>query len=200
MLRARLSAEELGPVFSYPYGQDHSWDVARYREQVPKTIGPAFPLAFTFSNDNEHVAALTQSQIQDVWWLHVAAQEISSVLHPVYFVPRDAGGVNYYALVKLPAGFQETYRESLQWFFSHGPLQLALRNSANIRTGEVKWDACVETYPAGISELCNHKVDDKLVLSTRRPHGTETKGSDFGVKVFESGKMAIDALQKETAY
>ncbi|ROV90449.1 hypothetical protein VSDG_08417 [Cytospora chrysosperma] len=64
--------------------------------------------------------------------------------------------------------------------------------AANIRTAEAKWDACVEAYPARIPELCNHKVDDKLVLSTRRPHSTETNATGFEAKSFETRLKAVE--------
>ncbi len=44
--------------------------------------------AFSFDNDNENVASLTQGQVQDGFWVHEAAVEIRRKKLPAYFVPR----------------------------------------------------------------------------------------------------------------
>lgn len=198
-LEARLSVDELGPVFSYPYGQEHSWDPARYTEQHPDITGPAFPRAFTFSDDNEHVAALTQSQVQDVWWLFVASIDIASHWHPIYFVPLGDGHDRYYGLVQLPADFKKVHEDAWRRFLKDGSLQLNLRDRIVEPEATATWDARVVDYPAGKPQLRDHKVDDKLVLMVWRTRD-EKKGSDFPAKVFETGKEASEALKQGPAF
>lgn len=60
--------------------------VLSQRTKVPNARLLVFP------NENEHLAALTQSEIQDVMWVHQASKEIRKKFLRAYFIsPSDVG-------------------------------------------------------------------------------------------------------------
>ncbi|CEI42076.1 unnamed protein product [Fusarium venenatum] len=59
----------------FGYGEVHTWDMARYGEQVPELIGHAFYPRVRFENANERDTALTQMHVQDVWHFNAALEE-----------------------------------------------------------------------------------------------------------------------------
>ncbi|OPB40617.1 hypothetical protein A0O28_0006970 [Trichoderma guizhouense] len=102
--------------FRYPYGEEHFWDESRYDEILPETKGKQFPSDITFDNYNEHMAALTQCQVQDIMWVQKAAFEIAEIPLRAYFVPARDGPVDeckfFYAIVPLGKAFLEKYEEA----------------------------------------------------------------------------------------
>ncbi|XEU94804.1 hypothetical protein FSHL1_000088 [Fusarium sambucinum] len=49
----------------YGFGEVHTWDMARYNEQIPKLRGRAFGSTVRFENTNERDTAFTQMHVQD---------------------------------------------------------------------------------------------------------------------------------------
>ncbi|KAK1766326.1 DNA helicase [Phialemonium atrogriseum] len=106
----------LGDPFSYPYGTEHSWDMARYKTMLLKTKGHQFAPASRFINDNEHVACLTQSVVQDTFWLEQDAETIRNRNFSAYFVTTGHGAVDqmstFYTIVSLNPTFYSEFEIS----------------------------------------------------------------------------------------
>lgn len=50
-----------------------------YKELIEEAQGHKFAPFWSFDDDNEHVAALVHSQVQDVMWLDTAVEEIANI-------------------------------------------------------------------------------------------------------------------------
>ncbi|KAL6407075.1 hypothetical protein AUP68_09901 [Ilyonectria robusta] len=121
---------DLPEPFSYPFGTEHSWDIERYPKQVHgnkvpsyrvwlslgsftnESKGKQFLAGWSYDDDNSHLAAVTQSQVQDVFWLHEASVAIKEHLLPAYFVkkPSASGQARrYYAIIRLTFDFKGRY-------------------------------------------------------------------------------------------
>ena len=70
--------DRLPPPFSYPYGTEQSWDVARYKEMIRDNKGHQFAATFGYDTDNDHMTVVTQLNVQDVVWLDDEAKAVSS--------------------------------------------------------------------------------------------------------------------------
>ncbi|KAK3290860.1 P-loop containing nucleoside triphosphate hydrolase protein [Chaetomium fimeti] len=106
----------LPPPFSYPYGTEHTLrldekgipDMSQYARLLEDTKSrEMFRPAFSYDDDNSHVAVVTQTVVQDEFWLHRAAGEIATVKSPAYFV--DHGQGRYYVIVALRKSLMEEY-------------------------------------------------------------------------------------------
>jgi hypothetical protein len=192
-----------GP-FRYPYGEQHFWDEGRYEEMLPRTKGPQFNRAWSFDNDNEHLAALTQSQVQDVMWIHKASREIVEIRFKAYFIntqdcpPQQCN--LFYAIVPLNKLFLARYKDIWRRIIKSGFLTLKLLHNEE---GEdpASWDARIQEFSRSIVILNNHPTDNcDLVLQVRRPCQTEAaKQPEFEVKVFSDRRAATLAFQEDKA-
>ncbi|KAJ4855659.1 hypothetical protein T069G_09027 [Trichoderma breve] len=185
--------------FGYSYGEEHSWNDARYDEMLPETKGKQFPLALTFDNDNEHVAALTQSQVQDIMWVHKAALEIAEIPLRAYFVPARDGPVYecklFYAIVPLGRAFLEKYKEAWRRLTKDPLLTLNLWDDKQDEV-PVPWTASIQEAMRGIDALDCYPVDvNDLVLYVRRPRNQDLKRDPISVKVCRDRTSATVALQ-----
>ncbi|KAM0524166.1 hypothetical protein ACHAPE_001427 [Trichoderma viride] len=198
-LRMNLDAELPAP-FRYPYGEEHFWDEARYDEMLPKTKGGQFKRAWSFDNDNEHLSALTQSQVQDVMWLHKASQEIAETKFRAYFInPQNcppAEASLFYAIVPLHNEFLAAYEDAWRALTKSGFLTLRLHDD-KIDKEPAKWEARIQEASKTLDILQNHPVDrSDLVLHVRRPKQHQhARDPDFEVKVYEQRRLANIALQ-----
>lgn len=64
-------AREFTPKFphEYPYGSRHEWDIARYRKQIDWQNSNPFQAMFVHDSQNHAQTAITQSAIQDVFFI-----------------------------------------------------------------------------------------------------------------------------------
>ncbi|KAM0187543.1 hypothetical protein ACHAPI_011080 [Fusarium lateritium] len=60
----------------YGFGENHTWDMTRYGQQIPKNRGCSFTPEIRFQNANERDTALTQTHVQDVWDFQDALEDI----------------------------------------------------------------------------------------------------------------------------
>ncbi|RFU75706.1 dna helicase [Trichoderma arundinaceum] len=102
------------PAFTYPYGTQQHWSMGRYYEMRPRTKGHRFSPALSYCDDNDHIAVLTQSQVQDVFWLDVAAKKILTVRFRAYFVPENSSPISeatkfFYVILPLNQKFRDEY-------------------------------------------------------------------------------------------
>jgi hypothetical protein len=186
--------------FRYPYGEDHFWSVERYEEMLPETKGHQFKPSWSFDNDNEHLAALTQSQVQDVMWIHKASQKIAEAMFRAYFVkPLSCPPAEcsiFYAIITMD---KNSLRSEDAWYtlIKSGYLRLCLYDSEEDEY-PAKWEARVQEAPKTLDILTGHAVDrSDLVLQVRRPKPTQhTRRPDFDVKVYGDRRAANNALDQ----
>lgn len=200
----RQWTQKLAGPFRYPYGEVHFWDEGLYAELLPATKGPQFARAWTFDNDNEHLAALTQSQVQDIMWVHDAAVEIAATSLRAYFVPTRGGPVEecnfFYVVVPLGKEFMDKYEETWRRLTSSGLLTLNVWDHEAHEDDElaVPWIARIQEVSRGIDVLDCHPSDvNDLILHVRRPRKEDMKRDDIPVKVFTDRRAANMALQKD---
>lgn len=165
----RKNWNNLGPPFSYPYGTNHSWDEDRFPSQIHDNKGRQFLPARTYSDDNAHLAAMSQSQVQDIWWLNEAAVDISRQKLPAYFVKPDQsdGDEAYFVIIPLPPDFRKRYNSAWRQLASSCyPLKLNLYKGAE----SVTWDAKIQGRDKSISDLnIKHAIKNTdLILDVRR--------------------------------
>ncbi|KAM0249671.1 hypothetical protein ACHAQJ_008968 [Trichoderma viride] len=189
-------SQPLPPPPRYPYGEEHFWSVERYDDILPKTKGPQFPPAWTFDNDNEHLAALSHSQAQDVMWIHNAAMEIGKIHFRAYFItsgyedPQDCRDLN--VIVPLGKDFLAQYEQPWRLLVESGLLKLHLFDNEDDES-PAEWKARIEEA----FHVDVHPVDiNDLVLRVRRPSPTSTQRPDFEVKAFRSRTDANVALRQ----
>lgn len=188
--------QPLPPPLRYPYGQEHSWSYERYCDLISENKGPQFPTAWSFDNDNDHLTALTQSEIQDVMWVHQEAMKIGEIFFRAYFIaPAGVHPQNcreFYAIVTLGEPFLERYRQPWSRLVNSGSLQLLLFDH-NSDMGPAEWNARVAE---GFS-MAGHPVSNEdLVLQVQRPRPTDIdRRPDFEVTAFDSRWRADNAKE-----
>ncbi|KAM0249672.1 hypothetical protein ACHAQJ_008969 [Trichoderma viride] len=193
--------QEMPAPFRYPYGEEHFWSEERYDEMLPKTKGPQFNPAWSFDNDNEHLAALTQSQVQDVIWIHKASQVIAKAKFRAYFInPQDCSPVDcnqFYVLVPLGKEFMIQHENAWRMLTKSGFLKLRLFNNEEDEDEiPAKWDARIQEAAKGLDIMELHLTDTSdLILQVRRPSQIARR-PDFEVQVFADRRAANIALRK----
>lgn len=204
---SKFAADKIGPVVSYPYGEEHSWDLERYDAMLPNCRGQKFEPAPYFNNDVKQVAVVTQSEVQDVWWLYRVAEEVKEKKLPAYLVPlRDDSRQYYYAIMSKPGRLDEAFgvpaaKIDPAWrrFMKLGQLVLHMGKSDGTDGGD--WDAQIVESPRNIHALKDHNIDNihDLVFFVRRPNVPESKGIDFELASFDSRDAANQALKQNVA-
>lgn len=188
----------LPPRFSYPYGTEHSWDLDRYKKQYDEIKGEEFSVAWNFEGDNDHLAVVAQTHIQDVMWLYVAAAEIRKTKVSVYFVPLAQRPNVFYVVVPLTKEFRERYMAEWHRLTRTEVFRLALFKTWASEKPEGDWDAKIVARPEKIDELrAQHPVtDNEVVLVVRRPLPVQkNRGPDFDVITFADRSTANRVLK-----
>ncbi|KAF3070219.1 hypothetical protein CFAM422_006697 [Trichoderma lentiforme] len=152
--------------------------------------------AITFDNDNEHIAALTQCQVQDIIWVHKAALEIAEIPLQAYFVPARDSPVEecnfFYAIFPPGKVFLEKYEEAWRRLTKDQLLTLNLWDDEQDET------ARIQEATRGIDALDCHPVDvNDLVLYVRRPRDQDLKRDRISVKVFRDRTSATNCVSLE---
>ncbi|KAF4469844.1 DNA helicase [Fusarium albosuccineum] len=191
---AKLHAE-----FIYPYGNEHHWDINRYLDQLRHIKGPQFAPSWSYDDDNSHLTAVTQSQVQDVMWLYVEALEISNERRPAYFVSKPATpneSPRYYVIVKMDPEFWDRFRDDWHHLARRYRLSLLMHDVP----GELPraWPARIQNLPEHIDALNQHPVPvNDLVLEVTRslsPQGRVNEfESRFNLRLHET-KAKVDAI------
>jgi hypothetical protein len=87
-------SERQHPVFTYPYGNDHSWDENKFRRLLDETKSDKpFTANLSYRDNNSFVAVNVQFNVQDSFWLDAAAREIAAARWPAYFVDSGKDGM-----------------------------------------------------------------------------------------------------------
>ncbi|KAM0254015.1 hypothetical protein ACHAQJ_006985 [Trichoderma viride] len=195
--------QPLPPPFRYPYGEEHFWSEERYDDMLPKTRGPQFAPSWAFDNDNEHLAALTQSQVQDIMWIHKVAQEINEIKFRAYFInsghdePQDCK--EFFVIVPLGEEFLAQFEQPWLRLTKSGFLKLRLFDDKGDEDKDpAKWDARIQEAPRGLDAMNLHPVYiNDFVLRVRRPQSKQlARRPDFQVKVYSNRTTASIELHK----
>ncbi|KPM45180.1 hypothetical protein AK830_g1349 [Neonectria ditissima] len=186
--------------FSYPYGTDHTWNESKFQSLLERERGHQFAPCWGFREDNEHLAALVHSQVQDVMWVHNAAQAIGDVMFRAYFVTIGDNEIDqYFAIIPQTLLFREQFDSAWCRLIKDGTLQLRIWDDG-ISDGEVNsalWDAKMIDHPKSLDALSSHPLEKyDLVLMVRRAMDYR-RGPDFEVKTFGDRASADYALQQD---
>ncbi|KAL7955999.1 hypothetical protein V8C34DRAFT_306941 [Trichoderma compactum] len=154
--------------------------------------------AFSFDNDNEHLAAMTQSQVQDVIWIHKGAQDIAGIRFRAYFISANEGARSgeFYVIVLLDDDFMRRFKDTWQTLVKDEFLQLKMFDGDNDET-PASWDVMIMDHPRGLTAMAGHQTDkDDFVLRVRRPQQSQPqRRPDFNVCVFRDRRTANDWFQ-----
>jgi hypothetical protein len=86
----KLDEQHLPAHFTYPYGDNHAYNLNNYRMIFSRTKSKKqFLPAYAFDDLNSFLAVSVQAVIQDFLWLHVEAEKMSYTRLPAYFVARS---------------------------------------------------------------------------------------------------------------
>ncbi|KAF4497036.1 DNA helicase [Fusarium agapanthi] len=71
-----LGSTQNSSTFRYPYSEDFSWDLTRFEKELQENKGQQFAPLYSHPADVSHMIAVSQSIVQDVLWLHQAAERV----------------------------------------------------------------------------------------------------------------------------
>ncbi|KLU89532.1 hypothetical protein MAPG_08503 [Magnaporthiopsis poae ATCC 64411] len=196
-----------GPsTFDYGYGNVFYWDEDRYHAQFsdPRLRGHQFAMNYMHSSDENHVTAVSQAAVQDVFWLHVKARELLTYRLSAYAVTVGSSGNDkaYYFIIEFSAPLLGKSQGAIDRLVKGevGMYMLAFDEDGDMIA---RWDATLVENPNTIEQLSiDHRTDPKteLVLLVCRPksdgHGHE--GSEFSPKTFPVKTAALAAKEKSS--
>lgn len=183
-VRRHLDLDCLPSPTTFPYGTVHNFDMDRYAEDASTWGGDHYPPSLTFRNDSVHVAVVSQSVVQDFWWLHLAKEAIEQTVIPVYFVPRDPDSDRaYHVVVPVPKSIRLVYDNAWRRFVKQEFLHVKLFeycgqvwdtvDSKGERLPIPVWYATIVESPSHVKALKDngHLAYDSeaLVLCVHRP-------------------------------
>ncbi|KAL7943375.1 hypothetical protein V8C42DRAFT_346827 [Trichoderma barbatum] len=191
--------ERVRPPFCYYYGTEHHWDLERYRKMAFKLKGRPFAITWNYHDNNEYLTAMTQSQVQDIFWLTDASRRIFDTRLRAYFVPTDNLppahiNINFYAIVPLDQPFLKEHAAALRCIINDDTLRLNIHASDHDKM-PVEWMAQVVDSSDTIEALENHHLDDyDLVLAVRqgRPSWKNIKLKTFNSRVIANAALEVN--------
>ncbi|KAK7413376.1 hypothetical protein QQX98_007753 [Neonectria punicea] len=65
--------------FSYGFGDEHTWNLERYTETIPRNRGLCFEPRIRYDDSNQRNTCLTQMHVQDVWDFDAALKEMAKI-------------------------------------------------------------------------------------------------------------------------
>jgi hypothetical protein len=154
------------PPFSYPYGDDHSWDVEKYRNLLIATRSTSqFTPVHQYDDNNSFVAVATQFNVQDgmypgfrfvsmsdvsVLWLDEAARHMATEKFGAYFVRVPGQQQMAYVIVALSKDFREDYDMAWRRLTKNVGLTLLVHDMRDVENREDPLELYVplHAYPA----------------------------------------------------
>ncbi|KAG7135392.1 putative ATP-dependent helicase like protein [Verticillium longisporum] len=186
-----VKENNLPPPFALPYGEDHSYNPDRSHD-----------------TDNDHLAIVTQSEVQDVFWVEQDAVALRKDKTPVYFVPRDLDTAvedvrRFFAIMPRDKAFWARYKEAWARLWKDLNIQLFLYyNKAEELTSGI-WDAKLILHPKSREELAtlHPTTDDDLVFEVWRPRDdNKACGPDYrNCASISFGSQMVDCERKVNA-
>ncbi|KAK0717371.1 hypothetical protein B0T26DRAFT_295410 [Lasiosphaeria miniovina] len=202
--------QTLQAPFEYPYGTEHSFDrkkLDRLRALYAQHKGPQFRHACVYDDENSQVAVVTQSCIQDVFWLHEAAREILATKWRVYFVPtttieHGAEARSFYVVVPPTAEWRTAHNAAWRRLVKGEKVYLHLYPSSdNEGRSSKRWECTILSHLGNHGALASHPTAaHELVLTTvRRDTPMADSGEAQTLAVFGSRDQANRALKSSAA-
>lgn len=201
-IRRRLDPDNIPQTTVFPYGTVHNFDLDRYASDAPTWAGDHYPPSLLFRNDNDHVAVVSQSVVQDFWWLHLAREAIAQNVMPVYFVPREQESDHiYYVVVPVPAFIKSAHEDAWHRFVTQDSIRVQLFEYCGQVWDEVDsngnalpipiWHASIVQSPDQVRVLREngHLEHDPeaLVLRVQRPSSDQRRAMpDFVLTEFNT--------------
>ncbi|KAM0325791.1 hypothetical protein ACHAQA_007093 [Verticillium albo-atrum] len=192
MVVKKLIHDDLMPAdFTYPYGNEHKWNPDLYAEQLVKCRGPKqFLAAFSYRNDNDHLAVVSQSVVQDFFWLEKEIMNLREDKTPIYFVPRNMDVApeecrSFYVVMPRENAFSQRYSNAWPRLTKNLSLQLMLYSQKHDSLTGGIWNCKLVQHPNSIDELrrLHPTTDDDLVFEAWRPDLEDrSNGPEYDVK------------------
>ncbi|KAK4149095.1 P-loop containing nucleoside triphosphate hydrolase protein [Chaetomidium leptoderma] len=193
----------LPPPFSYPYGSEHDWpsdaesrnpDLSRYANLLADTKSPEmFRPAFSYDDDNSHVAVVTQSAVQDEFWLYQAARSIERSSVRAYLADNGQGW--YYAILPLPKAFMDKYGDAWRRLAKDNEVYLDFEEQIEgVEPNPQSWLCTIVGHPEQDFRANHSVLDHEVILQCRQPFADREK---FVPKTF-STRAAANASQKRS--
>ncbi|KAL7809835.1 P-loop containing nucleoside triphosphate hydrolase protein [Trichoderma aethiopicum] len=185
------------PPFAYPYGTDQGWNVSRFKELIKANKGGQFLAAYSHDDDNHHMTAVNQSNVQDAMWLDDAAIKIAATKFPAYFVRPDSGAPTadtdrFFVVVAMRKGFREEHDAVWHRLTGSKTFLLYLYDNPDGTEPDAKWECKIVNRPA----IKRHETAmHELVLLVRRPKRADMN-PNYVVKDFGDREEADDALKQ----
>jgi hypothetical protein len=82
----------------------------------------------SYHDDNSYVTVVTQSDIQDIFWIHQAAREIKKVRSPAYMVPRGNDNSRYYVVIALSKAFLDRFDAAWRRLTKDGQVKISFHD------------------------------------------------------------------------
>lgn len=208
----RKANELMGPLegpstFDYGYGNAFHWDENRYQAQFsdPRLRGPQFAMHYMHSSDENHVTAVSQAAVQDVFWLDVKARQLLTQRLSAYAVPVGSSDNDkeYYFIIEFPRPLRRKFQGAIARLVKAAMPMYLLACDGTDGGVIARWDAMIVENPNTIGQLSiDHQTNpEEMVLMARRPksdgHGHE--GSEFAPKTFPAKTAALAAKKQSTS-
>ncbi|KAI6778968.1 helicase MAGATAMA-like protein [Emericellopsis cladophorae] len=200
-----------------PYGDDHAWNPRLYRGPMSEDIrGDQFELCMRFDDTNALLATISQSVVQDQFWVAEEAMKIFKTKLPAYFLPKgkeEPECSSFFMIVKLNKSFRITFADAwtrlqksdgtnrvwTSFFEDQSDLDWVCLGVDHKKWGEeasaldTGAELRVIERPDRFPVLKNHGLDEfDLVLNYGMP--LESLDPLMVRRVFSSRQQALDAL------
>ncbi|KAI1457787.1 P-loop containing nucleoside triphosphate hydrolase protein [Annulohypoxylon moriforme] len=184
------------------YGTEHHFDVARYKDDWGFMASPSsFPRIYGFEHTNEHLCAVSQSVVQDVFWLEMAADRIAEIRQPAYFVPASGqvGSSQTRYLIVLHEDIVKEFEAAWCRLTKKAKFIVQIYDCYKDKIPTAKWKCDIVDKPESIAELHGHVTDtqQELVLAVRVSSLEADINDGYGIKTFQSRSVAQEALKEE---
>ncbi|KAF4982633.1 hypothetical protein FZEAL_1782 [Fusarium zealandicum] len=160
----------IGPV--YPYGTYHAWDVEHFYKLLPAHLGVTqYPKTYRFDGPNEAQTSLTQSIVQDIFWLIQDVKEIRSIQLDARFIwmrnKPTSNTVSLYMIITLSDEFKGDYVHTLSRMLKKGtPVRIFFRPPlGDNEEGGLFWEGRV--MPQNIPD---YPDGGNLIVHIQHPH------------------------------
>ncbi|KAL5595360.1 hypothetical protein FOVSG1_009049 [Fusarium oxysporum f. sp. vasinfectum] len=169
----KMDVASLPANFDYGYGDIHSWDLERYMKQLSEIKGGQVEGSWNYPTDGHHVAALTQSLVQDIMWLHRDCLEMDKEKRAAYFVKKPTTlkqSTRYYVIVSMGKGFFTHFAKA--WARLTKDFQVKLMIYDRDEGEPEGWKARIREFPESLEVLNDHPLtdeEDELVLEVIPP-------------------------------
>ncbi|KAM0325795.1 hypothetical protein ACHAQA_007097 [Verticillium albo-atrum] len=188
-----VKEEKMPPPFNIPYGSDHTYNEDLYEVQQVECKGKTqFLPSYSHNNDNDHMAIVSQAEVQDIYWVEQKVVALRKDKAPVYFIPRDPEAPledikRFYVIMPRDKAFWTRNLDAWRRLYKDTDLQLCLFYDKAEELSSGIWRCKLVTHPNSIEELAtlHPTTDDDLVFEAYRPQADDiTYGPDYRVKAY----------------